>query len=236
MSTRRSHGESRAPQRWIGPDIIEAFPVYTRSEFAADRVVHVVGLATAATGVEWLLSHLSPSADMAQVTAAWIYAAGLLAMLLASAAYNMAPPSPLKAMLRRLDRSAIFVMIAGSYTPFALGAMPERLGVPLCITIWFLAGVGITLVQTAPRIARFVSLPLYLAMGWLILGVLPALMKAVGGLPLILLVAGGIVYSLGAALQAHGRLLFHNAVWHAMVVVAAGLHFTAIVLLLPLAG
>ena len=216
--------------------IDEAFPVYTRSEFAADRVVHVAGLLVAATGCAWLLGHLSPDADATQVTVTWIYAAGLLAMLSASAAYNMVRPSPFKAVLRRLDRCAIFVMIAGTYTPFALAALPARLRVPLCITIWSLAGLGIVLVQTAPRIARLVSLPLYLGMGWLVVSILPTLLAAVGGLPLFLLIAGGIVYSAGAALQAHGRLLFHNAVWHGMVAVAAGLHFAAIALLLPLAS
>jgi len=236
MTARSRHGGGRALDRWRGSDLVEAFPVYTRSELAADRVVHVIGLLVAGAGVAWLLGHLSPDADTTQVTVAWIYAAGLLGMLSASAAYNMTRPSPLKAALRRIDRCAIFVMIAGTYTPFALGAMPGQFGLPLCITIWLLAGLGIVLVQAAPRIARLVSLPLYLGMGWLVVGIMPTLMAAIGGPSLLLLVAGGIVYSLGAALQAHGRLLFHNAAWHAMVAVAAGLHFAAIALLLPLAA
>lgn len=211
---------------------MEAFPIYSRAEFAADRVVHVVGLVAAATGSAWLLSHLPEDASSIQIATTWVYVAGLLGMLSASAAYNMARPSPVKAELRRVDRCMIFVMIAGTYTPFALGIMPRHIGLPLCITVWSLAGLGIILQYGAPRIARPVSLPLYLAMGWLILSVFPALMTAVGIAQLLLLIGGGIVYSLGTALQAHGRLLFHNAIWHAMVVVAAALHFEAVVLLL----
>lgn len=211
---------------------MEAFPIYTPAEFAADRVVHVVGLVAAVIGSIWLLNHLPQDASSVQVTTIWVYVVGLLGMLSASAAYNMARPSWAKAELRRVDRCMIFVMIAGTYTPFALGIMPRHIGVPLCVMVWGLAGLGIVLEYGAPRLARSVSLPLYLGMGWLILGVLPALMTAVGLVQLWLLISGGIVYSLGTALQAHGRLLFHNAVWHAMVVVAAGLHFEAIVLLL----
>lgn len=213
-------------------NIMEDFPIYTRAEFAADRAVHIIGLAAAATGSAWLLGHLPAGACSTQVTTIWVYAAGLLGMLSASAAYNMARPCRVKAALRRIDRCMIFVMIAGTYTPFALGVMPRHVGLPLCVTVWSLAGLGIVLEYAAPRIVRRVPLALYLGMGWLILGILPALMAAIGIAPLLLLVAGGIVYSLGAALQAHGRLLFHNAVWHAMVAVAAGLHFAAIVLLL----
>lgn len=211
---------------------MEEFPIYTRAEFVADRVVHVMGLAAAAAGSAWLLSHLPVGAGSIQVATIWVYAVGLLGMLSASAAYNMTRPSQAKGELRRIDRCMIFVMIAGTYTPFALGVMPRHIGGPLCITVWSLAGLGIVLEYAAPRMARLVSLPLYLGMGWLILGVLPALMDAIGMAPLLLLVGGGIIYSLGTALQAHGKLLFHNAVWHAMVVVAAGLHFAAIVLLL----
>lgn len=214
---------------------MEAFPIYTQAEFAADRIVHVVGLVAAVTASVWLLSHLPADASSVQVATTWVYVIGLLGMLSASAAYNMARPSWPKAELRRVDRCMIFVMIAGTYTPFALGIMPRHIGLPLCITVWSLAGLGIALEYAAPRMARPVALPLYLGMGWLILGVLPALMTAVGIGQLLLLISGGIVYSLGTALQAHGRLLFHNAVWHAMVVVAAGLHFEAIVLLLSAA-
>lgn len=211
---------------------MEAFPIYTRAEFAADGVVHGIGLIAAAAGSVWLLSHLPEAASFVQVTTTWVYVVGLLGMLLASAAYNLARPSWAKAELRRVDRCMIFVMIAGTYTPYALGIMPRQIGVPLCITVWSLACLGIILEYGAPRIARPVSLPLYLGMGWLIIGVLPALLTAVGLAQLLLLIGGGIVYSLGTVLQAHGKLLFHNAIWHAMVVVAAGLHFEAVVLLL----
>lgn len=212
------------------------FPVYTKAEFAADRAIHVISITVAGAAGSWLLSRLSADTSSIQVAAAWVYVVGLLSMLLASAAYNMTRASRLKAALRRIDRCMIFVMIAGTYTPFALGILPRHLGIPLGIAVWNLAGLGIVLEYAAPRIAGPVSLPLYFIMGWLILVILPSLIAIIGLASLLLLVAGGIVYSLGSALQAHGRLLFHNAVWHAMVLLAAGLHFTAIALMLPLSG
>ncbi len=212
------------------------FPVYTRREEAADRTVHAAGLLAALLGVSWLLVRTAAEARPVLAVAVVVYAAGLLGMLSASAAYNLAAPSPRKAALRRLDRSMIFVMIAGTYTPFALGALLPRTGDLLCGAIWALAGLGIGLEYAAPRLAHRVALPLYLGMGWLIIGLLPALLVAVGPGGLALLLGGGMLYSAGSALHAHGRVPFHNAIWHAMVALAAGLHFVAITRLLPQAG
>jgi len=157
-----------------------------------------------------------------------IYGFGLLGMLTASAAYNLTRPSRLKAHLRHLDHAMIFVMIAGTYTPFALNALDPAVGVPLCAAVWGLAGVGIGLNLSWHAGFERVSLALYLGMGWLLLVVVRSLIVALPSEVLGLLLAGGVVYSLGSLIYASRGFPFHNAIWHALVLTAAALHMAAV--------
>jgi hemolysin III len=204
------------------------FPNYTAAESAADRIIHLVGLAAAAAAIGWLLVHIVHRATINQLVADLIYCLGLVGMLAASAIYNLVGPSRLKAMLRRVDHAMIFVMIAGSYTPFTMGVLRPQLGVPLCVLVWGLAASGIALSLLCPYRDERVSLGLYLGMGWLVLSILRPLVAVLPGGVLLLLLVGGLIYSLGAFVHARARLPFHNALWHAMVVVAAALHFAAV--------
>ncbi len=170
----------------------------------------------------------APGATVKQIATLLVYSFGLLGMLAASAAYHLARPGRLKSVLRRLDHAMIFVMIAGSYTPFALNALGPGLGVPLCIGVWAVAALGVTLKLSCPLRFERLSLALYLGMGWMLLVVIRSLIASLPEEVLLLLLAGGIVYSLGAAVHATERLRFHNAVWHAMVLIAAGLHLAAV--------
>ena len=162
-----------------------------------------------------------------------VYGLGLLGMLSASALYNLAPAGPLKAMLRQLDHAMIFVMIAGSYTPFAVNALRPGLGVPVCVIVWVLAAIGVALRLNWGPLYDRISLRLYLGMGWLVLAVSPSLISAVSDSVLVLLLLGGIIYSLGALVHARVQVPFHNAAWHAMVVVAAALQPVAVAALPP---
>jgi hemolysin III len=159
-----------------------------------------------------------------------VYSLGLLSMLIASGLYNLTPnhAARLKSALRRLDHAMIFVMIAGSYTPFAVIALRPALGVPLCLAIWVLAGIGVGLRLGRGRIYERISIMLYLGMGWLVLLVLPALAMTVSGQVIALLLLGGVVYSAGSLIHARVQIPFQNPIWHLMVVVAAGLHFAAV--------
>jgi hemolysin III len=204
------------------------FPSYTDHEAAADRVIHQVGIAAATASVAWLIASVVPVATFKQTVTLLIYGLGLLGMLTASAAYNLTRPSRLKALLRHLDQAMIFVMIAGTYTPFALNALEPALGVPLCAAVWGLAGVGIGLSLSWHTGFKRVSLALYLGMGWLLLLVIRSLIAVLPAEVLLLLLAGGVVYSLGSLVYSCRRLPFHNAIWHAMVLTAAGLHLAAV--------
>lgn len=214
------------------PIVSSEFPVYTTAEKAVDAVVHVLGLVGAGIGLAFLVAGTGPATTGREYVALAVYALGLVGMLSASALYNMTSAGRLKAVFRRLDHSMIFVMIAGSYTPIAVSALRPGLGVPLCITIWTLAAIGIGLRLAWGRIYERLSLGLYLGMGWLVLAVMPPLAMAVSWQVLVLLIVGGVIYSLGSVIHTRKTLLFHNAAWHAMIVVAAGLHMAAIAHLL----
>jgi hemolysin III len=212
-----------------GTPIMPAFPSYTRGEIAADRVVHGAGVFGALAATTWLFATLGPVVSAGQAVTLAIYCFGLVAMLGASAAYGLAPPGRMKARLRQIDRAMVFVMIAGSYTPFAVGALEPEIGLPLCATVWGLAclGVGLKLGRVECRERTWIAL--YLAMGWLLLAVLPWFVAALPGPVLALLLGGGVVYTLGSLVHASAAVRFHNVLWHAMVLVAASLHFVAVI-------
>lgn len=207
------------------------FPRYDREELLADRAVHLVGIPLALAGVIWLISRLSPDASLKLTASIWIYGFGLLGMLSASALYNLVTAGRTKAKLRRLDHAMIFVMIAASYTPFALIAFPEFSGHLLLGIVWSLAIAGVMLKFASIPHSGFFSVGLYIGMGWVIIGFLPVLISSVSAICLLLLLSGGIVYSAGALVHAWGGFRFHNAIWHAMVLAGAALHFAAIALL-----
>lgn len=205
------------------------FPRYDRTEQLADRAVHLVGILGASGGVAWLISRLPPEASAKLIASIWIYGLGLLCMLTASALYNMAANGRIKARLRRLDHAMIFVMIAGTYTPFALNAFPAFSGHLLFWMIWLLAIAGIVLKSLTSPPSDRLSVGLYVGMGWIALGFLPILVASVSERSLVLLVCGGLVYSAGALIHTWGGIRFHNAIWHVMVLVGAALQFGAIV-------
>jgi len=198
------------------------------AEQVADRIVHRVGVIAALAASARLIAAIGPATGAKQIASLLIYCVGLNLMLAASAAYNGARPGRLKARLRALDHAAIFVMIAASYTPFALDALEPRIGLPLCAAVWAIAAVGCALKLARIEWSRRVDLALYLGMGWLILAVLPWLAAALPAGMLALLLAGGVVYSLGSIVQARRVLRFRRAIWHALVLVGAGLHWVAV--------
>jgi hemolysin III len=204
------------------------FPSYDRTELLADRAVHIVGIIGALCGVAWLISRLLPAASAKLTISIGIYGFGLLCMLTASALYNGASDRHIKARLRRLDHAMIFVMIAASYTPFALNVFPEFSGHLLLGMVWCLAIAGIMLKLLATPQSDRLSVGLYMAMGWIVLGFLPVLVSSVSEHSLVLLICGGIVYSVGALIHAWGGVRFHNAIWHVMVLLGVSFHFGAI--------
>jgi hemolysin III len=165
-----------------------------------------------------------------------IYTVGLLSMLGFSAAYNLWPDSPVKWTLRRLDHSAIFVMIAGTYTPF-LWQTPERIvSLRLLIAVWLVALAGVALKIFLPGRLDRAAIALYLILGWSGLFAYETITAAVPDSSLWLLAAGGVLYSTGVIFHSWQRLRFQNAIWHGFVLLAACCHYSAVLLCIAKIG
>jgi hemolysin III len=210
------------------------FPQYTEVETTVDTALHLLALAAAIAAVGWLVLICIPATNTQQAAALAIYGCALIATLTASAAYNLSRPCRRKELLRMVDHSMIFVMIAGTYTPFAVYAFRGIDGLLLCAAIWSLAMIGVAVTLAFPRRFERSLFALYLVMGWMVMGMGPEFMLRLPTPVLLLLLAGGTAYSVGTIIHSRCRFRFHNVVWHALVVAGAGLHWVAIVSLLRL--
>jgi hemolysin III len=198
---------------------------YSPREHRADAVIHVVGVLFAINASLFLLWRVTGLGPVVSVS---VYCAGLLAMIIASAAYNLAPFGRAKDVLRRFDHAAIFIMIAGTYTPFAVNRLGHPQSTVILALIWLSATFGVVMKMLFPRRFEVASIGLYIAMGWLIVTVLKPLAASMAAVDFWLLVAGGLVYSAGIAFYLIDRIPYHKAIWHAFVLCAAALHFSAI--------
>ena len=156
-----------------------------------------------------------------------LYAAAIIGMLGASAAYQLCPHGLLKEWLRRLDRAMIFVMIAGTYTPISVVTLYGRHGLALCLLVWSLAALGIFVTLRYPRRFERAMLCLYLAMGWMLLVLLQECVARLHGEVLALILGGGVVYTAGAVLEAM-PVKFNNPIWHLLILIAGAMHYAAI--------
>lgn len=203
------------------------------AEWWSDAAVHVAGLA-AVTGAVPVLIVLAAvlRGDAAAVVGASVYGATLVLMVLCSALYNMLPSGGWTWLWRRLDHAAIYLKIAGTYTPFAL--ITEQ-GGGLLAGVWGAAALGVALKLASPSRFRWAGLALYLGMGWS--GVIAggAMMAALPGSVVVLMLTGGLLYTVGVVFFLWERLWFQTAIWHVFVL-AASLVFYAAVMVQVVAG
>ncbi|MGY6644322.1 MAG: PAQR family membrane homeostasis protein TrhA [Salinarimonas sp.] len=201
---------------------------YDRAELWADGAVHVVGLVAALIGVALLLGFAAPGAGTALAVALGIYAAGLVAVKAISALYNMWPVSQVKWVLRRFDHAAIYILIAGTYTPFLVLLDDRGIATILLAVIWLIAVIGVALKIGLPGRLDRLSIVLYLGMGWSGLAAGGVVYQSLSATTLALIAAGGIVYSTGVIFHLWKRLRFHNAIWHVFVLAGSALFYVAI--------
>jgi hemolysin III len=201
---------------------------YDRAELIADGVVHIVGVCFGLIAATVLIVLAAVYASALDIVVSAVYVAGLLAMLGLSATYNLWPVSRAKWVLRRLDHSAIYVLIAATYTPFIMEVKESLLAIALLIGVWCAAIGGIVLKLRYPGRFDRVSVGLYLAMGWSGMMLYDAVVAALPALALGFIVAGGVLYTFGVVFHAWQRLRFQNAIWHAFVLSGAACHYTAV--------
>ncbi|MGH6894309.1 MAG: PAQR family membrane homeostasis protein TrhA [Dongiaceae bacterium] len=201
----------------------------SRHELAADCVVHILGIAGGSIGGATLLALIAPRGDWLKFGALLIYAIGLLVMLGCSAAYHLARNSRWRAFLRRCDHAAIFVMIAGTYTPFTLLRLDGGWSWFLTIAVWSVAGIGVLTKLRRGRDLRFASIAPYLLLGWIGIIAIDPLFRSLGWQTFTLIAVGGALYTIGVAFHLRRQLPFQNAIWHAFVLAAASVHYAAVV-------
>lgn len=204
------------------------YPEFSRAERLVDGVVHVLGLVLSAVAVAVLLIIVVGGGDPLSIVATSVYSLGLVAMLWFSASYNLTARPQRKELLRRLDHAAIYLMIAGTYTPFSLLALGGALGHGLLALVWSVAVAGMLVKLLHPRRFERSSVALYLVLGWIGLPVVILLIAALPPSTVVLLGLGGLLYTVGVVFHLWERLSFHNAVWHGFVLAAAACHYAAV--------
>ena len=197
-------------------------------EEIANSVSHGVALLTAIVAVPFLVVSASHQSAV-NFIGAIVFAATMVLLYLTSTLYHALPTSRAKRVFLKLDYSAIFLFIAGSYTPFALGALRGVWGWTLFGVVWSLAAIGITLKAFDRLSPPWLSTSLYLVMGWLVLIAAVPMVKHVPLPSLMWLVAGGLSYTAGVAFFVlDSRMRYSHAVWHGFVVAGTGCHFFAV--------
>jgi len=205
------------------------FPQYTLRERIADGCIHVIGVTASIVALTALLIMGVQAQATLWIVAVSIYGLALVAMFTCSAGYNFIVRPKVKAVFRRLDHAAIFLLIAGTYTPFALMKMDAKWGFTLLAVVWSMAAVGIAIKLFAPRYLDGVTTGLYLVQGWAVVVAWHPLVSAVPERVAFLLMLGGILYTVGVLFHLWERLPFQNAIWHGFVLAAASVHFAAVV-------
>ncbi|WP_205625076.1 PAQR family membrane homeostasis protein TrhA [Geminicoccus roseus] len=190
--------------------------------------MHLTGLALGALACIVLALAALPEAGLRQAAALGLYALGLMAMLACSARYHLASEPNRKHRLRRFDHAAIFLMIAGTYTPLLAIAVGSDSALFLLALVWLVALFGVAIKLLAVPVPEWLSVALYLGLGWTILLTPGGIAAALSGSCLALLVAGGIVYSLGVPFYLWRSLRFHTAIWHVFVLAGAACHYLVV--------
>ena len=199
-----------------------------RGEKLADGLVHGLGLSAAvAGGVVLIVASILTGGGAGLAVATGLYALCLITMLACSTAYNLTKATRARPFLRRLDEAAIFLMIAGSYTPFTTQRMGGAWAVSMTALVWGLALAGVAGKLLSSRLPDWVWTVGYVAFGWVALIALRPLIQGVPVAALALLIIGGLIYTTGALIF-HSRLPYRRAIWHGFVVTAAGAHYAAI--------
>ncbi|MBV1701388.1 MAG: hemolysin III family protein [Hyphomicrobiales bacterium] len=200
---------------------------HSLSEQIADALIHGLGILLAVFGI-LLLLHRATQAQQSHIIGLLVYAGGMVAMFGASAAYNIFYASRFREVLRKADHAAIFLMIAGTYTPFILFTYSQPWAILLSLSVWAfcLSGIGLKFIN--PPLFEKLSLALYLALGWCALVLLgPGLWSHAPQL-LLPVALGGALYTFGVTFHIWETLPYQNAIWHAFVLAAAACHYYAV--------
>jgi hemolysin III len=198
-----------------------------REEFV-NAVTHGLGMVASVAAAAVLIVLAALNGDAWLITGVSVFATSLIALYTASTLYHAVRSEALKARLKVLDHAAIYLLIAGTYTPFMIGALRGGWGWSLFAVVWGLAVVGIALKLVYTGRYRVLSTSMYVAMGWLVLIGMGPLIRALDPVTLVWLVAGGVAYTAGTPFYHSGRIPYAHAVWHLFVLAGSVCHAVAV--------
>lgn len=210
-------------------EVLTLTPRYTLGERLADGTIHVIGVAASVIALIVLLVIGIRNETALMVAGLAIYGLALVATFGCSAGYHLVVRPKVKEIMRRFDHAAIFLMIAGTYTPFVLLKMNDAWGLGLLAVVWSMAAIGIAIKLFFPRFLDGLSTALYLVQGWAVLAAWEPLHAALPAGVLTLLMIGGVLYTVGVVFHLWNRLPYQNAIWHGFVLSAASCHYAAVI-------
>jgi hemolysin III len=205
---------------------VSATAPYTRPEELAHSLTAGLGIIACAVGIPWLA--WVSFGDPWRLGTALVFGISALAMFVTSVVYHWASAPELKQVLRRLDHSAIYLLIAGTYTPFTLVAMERTWGWTMFGVIWTLAALGIIAKNTIGFRYPKLSVALYVGMGWIVMVAIKPLVEALTTTELAWIMAGGVLYTAGVPFYVWKTRRYTHAVWHLFVLAGVSCHFVAV--------
>lgn len=194
----------------------------------ANAITHGIGFILAIAVLTLLITFASLEGDAWRIVTLTIFGVTLAAMYLASTAYHLARTPRTKHWTRVIDHIAIYLLIAGTYTPFTLVMLRDGSGWILFAVVWGLALAGVIAKLCTQRKISLLSIGLYVAMGWLVLVAMTEVIRVMSGAGLAWLLAGGVFYTAGAGVYAWHRMRFNHAIWHVCVILGSGCHVIAL--------
>ena len=212
-------------------------PRYSIGEEIANSVTHGVGVVLSIGGLAILTAFASVLGNAWHIVSSSIFGATLILLYASSTLYHSIQLPRVKRILQVIDHSAIFLLIAGTYTPFTLVTLRGAWGWTIFGVVWGLAVTGIIFQVTRLRKWPVISLALYVGMGWAVIVATKPLLAAIDPRGLLLLLLGGLSYTAGIVFYVWRRLPYHHAIWHIFVLAGSAFHFFAILFyVIPLAG
>ncbi|MDD2850616.1 MAG: hemolysin III family protein [Desulfuromonadaceae bacterium] len=209
-------------------DINERLVHYNRSEELVNRYTHGIGVLASLIGVTALITLASRQQDSYRIVSACIYGVSMITFYCLSTVYHTVQNPSVRYLFRILDHASIYLMIAGSYTPFALVTLKGPWGWTLFGTVWGLGTVGAVMKIFTTHRLKIVGPILYIALGWIVVIALTPLSAALPTGGMVLLFSGGIAYTAGVIFYLWDRLPFNHAIWHLFVLTGSACHYWAI--------
>lgn len=201
---------------------------YSMGEEIAHSVIHGLGTVLSIAGLVVMVAFSVINGDVWHVVSSAIFGATLILMYSASTLYHAVTHPRVKQVLRQLDHAAIFLLIAGTYTPFTLVTLRGPWGWSLFGVVWGIAILGVVLKCVSLQSLKRVSLGLYLGMGWIVVIAIDPMLDQVAPGGLWLLLIGGLCYSFGVIFYLWRKLAYHHAIWHVFVLAGSIFHFFAV--------